>query len=235
MEISGPGRPRLCVLSFGRPGATTTPGGEQGEIMARGWLRTVAAVALWAGVLTSWETAGTAEQAAVGGPDVPGRRHLAPGVPQPLGHGLGHRRLRRRQGPRLDQPPARDAHRRGALRRADPADGHLLQGGAGGHRARPERQGRAGLGRQGQGRPGQLAAQPARHLRRPHRPRLGRHPHAPPGDEVHPRGQAGADRRRSTTRTTAATTRRCSAARRASGSIRRPTRRSSPTATATAG
>ena len=116
-----------------------------------------------------------------------------------------------------------------------PPMAHLLQGGARRHRARPERQGRAGLGRQGQGRAGQLAAQPARHLRRPHRPRVGRHAHAPPRDEVHARGQAGADRRRSTTRTTAATTRRCSAARRASGSIRRPTRRSSPTATATAG
>ena len=42
------------------------------------------------------------------------------------------------------------------------------------------RQGRAGLGRQGQGRSVELAAQSPRHLRRPQRLRLGRHLHAPP-------------------------------------------------------
>ena len=52
-----------------------------------------------------------------------------------------------------------------------------------------------GWGEQGQGRPGELAAQPARHLRRPQRLRVGRHAHAPPRDEVHARGQAGADDR----------------------------------------
>ena len=92
--------------------------------------------------------------------------------------------------------PARDAHRRRALRGTDPADGHLLQGGAGRHRARPERQGRAGLGRQGQGGAGEVAAQSARHLRRSQRLRLGRHAHAPPRDEVHARRQAGDDDRR---------------------------------------
>ncbi len=180
------------------------------------------------------------------GPHLQGRPHLAAGNAQSLDHGLGHRRVRRRQAARLDDPPARDPHRRRALRGTwnvgagvEAGKPKPMQLGTCCKAAPPvlefDQNGKVVQGwGQGRGRLRRLAAQPARHLRRSPGQRLGRQPHAPPRDEVHARRQAGAARSASTTRTTAAPTPRCSAARRASGSIRRPTRPSSPTATATA-
>ena len=81
------------------------------------------------------------------------------------------------------------------LRRAEAADWHLLRRRAAGHRVRRAGQGRAGLGHKDEGRHVGLAAQSARHLRRPQRLRLGRHAHAPPRDEVHARRQARDDDR----------------------------------------
>ena len=96
---------------------------------------------------------------------------------------------------RLGDAPARDADRRGNVRGAEAADRHLLRAGADGDRVRRGRERRAGLGRSVAGHL-RLPAQPARHLRRPQRLRLGRHLHAPPREEVHARRQARDDDRR---------------------------------------
>ena len=91
----------------------------------------------------------------------------------------------------------------------------------------------AGVGRSRHaGRVG-VPAQLPRPFHRPQRIRVDRDLPPPPGHEVHPRRPAPPDARSRTTKTAAAATPSCWAARPASGSIPKPTKSTSPTATAT--
>ncbi len=166
-------------------------------------------------------------------PHLQGRSVVAAGDAEQLDSRRGDRRLRRRARSRVGDAPARDVDRGGNVADPEAADRDVLSGGADGAGVRPVGQDRPGLGPPDR-RHQRLSAQPARHLRRPQQLRLDRHLHAPPRDEVHARGQARDDDRHLRQESPAATTRRCSAARPASGSIRRATKCSSPTATATA-
>ena len=177
---------------------------------------------------------------------VQGRPVMAAGHAQPLDHGRGHRRLRRRQTARLGHAFARDADRgralRGTVEGGGPrpcqtkagADGHLLQGGAARAGVRPAGQAGAGLGPGLDDRLHRLAARAARHLRRPQRLRLGRQLQPPPRDEVHARRQAPDDARR--VREDRRQRRHAPAGRAVGdlGGSRKPTRPTSRTATATA-
>ena len=155
-------------------------------------------------------------------------------LPERLDHGPGRRRRRRRAGPHLGRAAPEDADRRREGREPQPAAHEMLQARPAGAGVRPGRQPRAGLGRPGPGL--RLAAERARHPRRPQGLRLARRQRRQrrPDPEVHRATASSCCRSASRARRrTASTRRRLGTPGRHATSIRRPTRSTSPTATAT--